>query len=401
MDAGKAGGTHEPIGTESYPTRRAAEDAARASGRPGVAVVQSAGAWVPVAPKGEGAASPEPAKAAGGPVSGLSDAEFAKKVQATADNHTHGFGDNKVYISDVYDKLKAEDPSLTREGFHKRLVDAARSGGLNLSRADLVQIMPADKVRDSEVERVPGSSTATSHFILAANKPRANYEKNEEREWVESALKNPGGFARVTPGLASKYPDLLEKYKPAPDMAMLDQPADAVDPGTRTGDAVARKENRQEERHGTPPKKTTAVGHPGIDAAIAAHATAPTPRVKNAIETALFNSGIENPAKPPKGFKADDRQLARTLASSHQYLHDDGAAPEEMRHLEQVMEAHGMRKHGEVGDAVRFDGQYHESAAPGAFTGHAHQIDRPGWTLPEAGGREYVASKSRTRPAGK
>lgn len=105
-------------------------------------------------------------------VSGLSDAEFAKTVQSAADAQTHGFGDNKVFISDVYDSLKKQDPSLTEAEFKKRLMAAHNADQMDLSRADLVQEMDPDRVARSLVQHPAGRGEF--HFIRVAPRDRAS-----------------------------------------------------------------------------------------------------------------------------------------------------------------------------------------------------------------------------------
>jgi len=62
------------------------------------------------------------------------------------------------------------DPRCAIEAFKQRLIEALRAGFLDLSRADLVlvQAMPADKVRASEIEHL----NATFHFIRVVD-PKA------------------------------------------------------------------------------------------------------------------------------------------------------------------------------------------------------------------------------------
>jgi len=192
---------------------------------------------------------------------------------------------------------------------------------------------------------------------------------------------------------------------PAPDPSLdmgklLDQPA-GVAPGSRTGDAVTAKEKQQAKRSGTPAKST---GHAGLDAAIAAHNSAPTDRVKSALGVALENSGIDDPAKPGRIAKIHDsyespqqydQALGHQLAGAWNHLHDTGSSPEELAHVEQAMAAHGMDKVGEKGDRVAFDGAIHEGPA-GSFTGRQHKVVRPGWTMPVDADRDYVVSKAKT-----
>jgi len=90
---------------------------------------------------------------------------FANSVRSEAKRCPSGwFGDNKVFISHVWEQLKSDRPfaTLGLDGFKQRLVEANRAGKLTLSRADLVQLMDPADVRDSEVIYL----TATFHFVL-------------------------------------------------------------------------------------------------------------------------------------------------------------------------------------------------------------------------------------------
>lgn len=53
----------------------------------------------------------------------------------------------------------------------------------------------------------------------------------------------------------------------------------------------------------------------------------------------------------------------------------------------------GFRSLGEVGQAVRFDGRYHDGGA-GLFTNDPVRIVRPGWILDEANEHEYIIQKA-------
>ena len=74
--------------------------------------------------------------------------EFANEVLAAARASTTGwFGDNKVFISHLFQTLHASGSpyALDRKQFNQRLIEANRAGTLRLSRADLVEAMdPAD-----------------------------------------------------------------------------------------------------------------------------------------------------------------------------------------------------------------------------------------------------------------
>jgi len=88
--------------------------------------------------------------------------EFARRVRDTARTCESGrFGDDKVFISHIWRKL---EPEMKRDGieeFKRRLGEANRLGLLSLSRADLVQAMDPEDVRESETAFL----NARFHFV--------------------------------------------------------------------------------------------------------------------------------------------------------------------------------------------------------------------------------------------
>lgn len=94
-------------------------------------------------------------------------ADFAATVRSEARRCPTGrFGDNKVFISHVWRQLKDESRfrRLGLDGFKAKLVEANRADLLTLSRADLVQVMNPEDVRESEAVYL----NASFHFILIA-----------------------------------------------------------------------------------------------------------------------------------------------------------------------------------------------------------------------------------------
>jgi len=91
---------------------------------------------------------------------------FAKKVMEVARYapEEFRFGPNKAYISKVWE-LGFKD-MMTLEQFKEYLKQAHIQGLLYLSRADLIQVMPQDVIRQSEIQWEPGNLSMTSHFIL-------------------------------------------------------------------------------------------------------------------------------------------------------------------------------------------------------------------------------------------
>ena len=89
---------------------------------------------------------------------------FAKTVVQVARTTTTGrFGENKIFISHVWERLRTEgqDFGLDERRFKERLAEANNKGLLRLSRADLAQALDQGDVSRSETIYL----TATFHFI--------------------------------------------------------------------------------------------------------------------------------------------------------------------------------------------------------------------------------------------
>ena len=89
---------------------------------------------------------------------------FAERVKAAARVCPTGrFGDNKVFIAHVWRALQSDPAFRTMDlsAFKERLAEANNARLLDLSRADLVQAMDPEDVRESEVHYL----NATFHFV--------------------------------------------------------------------------------------------------------------------------------------------------------------------------------------------------------------------------------------------
>lgn len=99
-----------------------------------------------------------------GPQAALDLEAFARRVlQAARASSSGRFGANKVFVSHVWHAVRS-DPAfagLTFDRFKQRLAEANNARLLNLSRADMVEAMDPDDVRQSEVPYLG----ATFHFI--------------------------------------------------------------------------------------------------------------------------------------------------------------------------------------------------------------------------------------------
>jgi len=98
------------------------------------------------------------------PHEGGGDAKFAERVKAAARACPTGrYGDNKVFIAHVWRRLQA-DPDfagMDLDTFKDRLAEANNARLLDLGRADLVQALDPDDVRQSELSYL----NATFHFV--------------------------------------------------------------------------------------------------------------------------------------------------------------------------------------------------------------------------------------------
>jgi hypothetical protein len=118
-----------------------------------------------------GPPAPAPAPAASPPAPAAEPGrELIAEVRAVADAAREGvFGDRKVFISAVWDALRARPAwaSLELDELKARLVAAHRSGELVLGRADLVAAMDPARVAASETR----IGDATFHFVLREPRP--------------------------------------------------------------------------------------------------------------------------------------------------------------------------------------------------------------------------------------
>lgn len=277
------------------------------------------------------------------PILLLPNADLAAKVKATAAAQEHGFGDNKVFISDVFDALKKEDPSLDEGEFKRRLIDLNRGDHLDLSRADLVQVMHPDDVKRSEVSHL----NASFHLIRTDDvRPRKNRYDDMKAEW-----------------------DRQQANTPKPESNTL----------TVDGDKYT-------------------FSHPRAKGLLAEHdrlEAAGDDRGAKALGVALGNlhAGDDLP-------DAEHRRLAaRRLSEVYRHAHAKGdgramAAADVALRGEHV----GAEAIGEKGATVPFDPVRHESDAS-VSTGSPVRVERHGHRLSEPNGTEYVVSKAKVKPA--
>jgi hypothetical protein len=161
-------------GSKGFRKRADAEQALADRGVAGQ-VAKVGGKWFPVVPS-KSASALTPRADAGG-TAHLSDAEFAQQVQGIADEQPNGFGDNKVFLGDVFDRMKERHPGLTRAEFDRRMLAADAADRLTMSRADLVQLMHSEDVSRGEIRHPLGR--ATYHMMLAKNGKRRTRQPDE------------------------------------------------------------------------------------------------------------------------------------------------------------------------------------------------------------------------------
>lgn len=404
--------THELANPDSagYRSRKQAESAAADYG-PHAATAKVGGKWHVVVPKLGGApgqAAPQPPP---GTVASLPDAEFAAKVQAVADAHAHGFPGGKVYIADVYDALKAEDPVLTREEFDRKLLDAHRTTGLTLSRADLVQLMHPDWVRRSEVKH---PLVGEYHFVLAADKPRANHEPPSDEgkraahdEWAAQyheaeRLKTEESRAEI----ARRMGAADTAGKPAQPLSSRSFAGRADDeaPSEEEFAAAAKPASPAPEakpKPAKPPKApavTALAKSPGADkqALQAFAAAAPSDAARSAILDAEHNvHASQNNADwtPAERRRNTVERLGAAWRDAVERGDTEGAA-----YAQQVLSHFGAELHGpKPGEVTEFSGKHHDSERS-VFSGPVKVLRQP-VVLNGADGSEHVATKGKVGPA--
>lgn len=135
------------------------------------------------------------------PATGLPESpkDFGKEVQSIADDVERGYGDNKVFIADAYNAVKDRDPSLTMEAFKAKLLEAHQAGAIRLERADMVQAMASEDVRQSEIS----TGNADFHFILAAKKDREQTQPDRPQHEGKPQADDRAG--RVRQGIAAPH----------------------------------------------------------------------------------------------------------------------------------------------------------------------------------------------------
>jgi hypothetical protein len=97
------------------------------------------------------------------PSTNLNLQNFAGRVRELAQTSSTGkFGDNKVFLSHVWQRFQSEGGNgMSRAEFDRRLVEANQENLLTLSRADLIGAMNPEDVSESEIRL----SNSTFHFI--------------------------------------------------------------------------------------------------------------------------------------------------------------------------------------------------------------------------------------------
>lgn len=145
-------------GGKSYGTRAEAEAAG------GDAVTNIGNKWFALKKPAE---KPTPAPATTLPTKNLgtsSPQDFAAASHAATERIADRFG-GMVWLGDLFDEMKKDDPSLTREQFNQQMLAANREGSVTLNRADLAQLNPR-KTAASEVPAMVGGQKMGSFHLL-------------------------------------------------------------------------------------------------------------------------------------------------------------------------------------------------------------------------------------------
>jgi hypothetical protein len=89
-------------------------------------------------------------------------ARFVEELREIARHARVGrFGSNKVFIGHVFREMRRRFTELSRESFEKQLIEAHTRHQLTLARADLVEAMNPEDVRESEVRHL----NSRFHFV--------------------------------------------------------------------------------------------------------------------------------------------------------------------------------------------------------------------------------------------
>lgn len=128
------------------------------------------------------------------------------------------FGGNKAFIDAVHKRYAAGrvNGSPTLDRFKSQLSQANQSRHLNLSRADLVEAMPRDRVKASETSL--GSGAATAHFVQTKGTPRGIATKQRA---AAGAAKHKADMERMK---AEREKFLADRDRPAPSAASTETP---------------------------------------------------------------------------------------------------------------------------------------------------------------------------------
>jgi hypothetical protein len=122
--------------------------------------------WIETMEKGSSESPASYQSAPGELADALEIGEFANKIRDLAVGAEQGrFGRHKVFISHLYRIFRgsSDGQSIDRETFNAYLLEAGRRGLLTLNRADLVEAMDPEDVRESEVRHPDG--LGTFHFV--------------------------------------------------------------------------------------------------------------------------------------------------------------------------------------------------------------------------------------------
>lgn len=187
--------------------------------------------------------------------------EFARKVVDTARGMDTGrFGDDKVFISHLYRRMQS-DPALAGmdlDTFKRKLAEANNKRHLDVSRADLVQAMDPDDVRESESEFPRGFPDLPAHTFHFVRAPRRQGDPGPGRTpsrprppATPGAQSAPGLGPRPTPTSTSTSTTSGSRpYSPITDAGQLGKFSHWADVATvlldrKTGGSLGFRRNKE------------------------------------------------------------------------------------------------------------------------------------------------------------
>lgn len=274
---------------------------------------------------------------------------IAEAAREDAENEESRIAQDAAFDARIQKEQQAED--------HPHTMTKKEFDSLERNWPKPIQINGKVRLTPAQAERYlkDNKSDDVDHMVMA------DYDHN--------GRKTNGWNIHERPSHRKHVKDALAAGKPVPPEVMADYP----DLAPNAPKAIAAK----------------AKPNAALAPILAEHASAP-PRAKDAIESALYNSGVEDPANPPSTH--DAKMLARRLASEHQQLAERGGMPDELAAVERAAIHAGLTKVHEPGQTMPFDPVIHASDE-GISEGMPVTVKHAGWRHDSDGETPLVRPK--------